>query len=71
MVGHTVLFTSVRDAELKNWIEANGGKIASTVKQASILVVKDKDAVNNKIDYARSNRIPIYTVAGFRQKYGI
>lgn len=71
MAGQTVLFTSVRDADLKKWIESNGGKIASTVKQASILIVKDKDAVNQKIDYARSNRIPIFTVAGFKQKYGI
>lgn len=71
MSGKTVLFTSVRDAELKKWIEENGGKIASTVKQANILIVKDKNAENQKITYARDNSIPIYTVAGFKQKYGI
>jgi DNA ligase (NAD+) len=71
MAGKSVLFTSVRDAELKKWIEENGGKIASTVKQANILIVKDKDAENQKITFARENGIPIHTVAGFKQKYGI
>lgn len=66
-----VLFTSVRDDEIKNWIIANGGKIASTVNQASILIVKDIGATNNKIEYARQNSIPIFTVSGFRKKYGI
>lgn len=71
MTDRAVLFTSVRDKELEEWIKANGGKIATTVKQATILIVKDKGASNTKIDYARENNIPIFTVDGFKKKYGI
>lgn len=70
MEGKVVLFTSVRDAALEKWIKSNGGKIASTVKQANILLVKE-GASNSKIDYARANSIPVVTVNGFKQKYGI
>jgi len=71
MKDRSVLFTSVRNKELEDWIKANGGKVATTVKQANILIVKDVGASNTKIDYARENRIPIFTVDGFKKKYGI
>lgn len=71
MDGKVVLFTSVRDKDLAQWIVANGGRIASTVKQANVLIVKDKGASNTKIDYAKQNSIPLFTVEGFRRKYGI
>lgn len=71
MEGQVVLFTSVRDEELKTWIVSNGGKIATTVKQASILVVKDIGAANDKIAFAKANKIPVFTVLSFRKKYGI
>lgn len=71
MKDRAVLFTSVRSKELEDWIKANGGKVATTVKQANILIVKDTGASNTKIDYARDNSIPIFTVDGFKKKYGI
>lgn len=70
MSGKSVLFTSVRDAELQKWIVQNGGKIASTVKQASMLVVKE-GASNNKTDYASANGIPILTLDEFKRKYKV
>lgn len=69
--GMSVLFTSVRDKELAAWIVANGGKLASTVKSANLLLVKDEYASNNKVDYANDNDIPVMTVDKFRAKYKV
>lgn len=71
MAGQAVLFTSVRNAEAEKWIIANGGKIASTVKQATLLIVKDESSSNNKITEADSLKIPIQTINTFRNKHGI
>ena len=71
MAGQAVLFTSVRDDALQQWIIANGGKIASTVKQATMLLVKDVNASNKKTDEAKSIGTPILTLANFRKKHGI
>jgi len=71
MAGQSVLFTSVRDAEAEKWIVANGGKIASTVKQATLLIVKDESSSNNKITEAESLKIPKQTINTFRKKHGI
>jgi len=71
MKGQAVLFTSVRDDVLEQWIIANGGIIASTVKQATLLLVKDANASNKKTDEAKSIGKPILTLANFRKKHGI
>jgi DNA ligase (NAD+) len=71
MAGQSVLFTSVRDAEAEKWIIANGGKIASTVKQATLLIVKDESASNKKTAEADALKIPIKTINTFRKTHGI
>lgn len=71
MKDQVVLFTSVRDQQAQDWIVANGGKIASTVKQATLLVVKDENASNNKTAEAKKLGTPIISIANFRKKYGI
>lgn len=71
MKGQSVLFTSVRDAEAQAWIVANGGKIASTVNQATLLIVKDADASNKKTVEAKSKDIPVQSIDTFRNKHGI
>jgi NAD-dependent DNA ligase len=71
MSGQVVLFTSVRDKQLQEWIIANGGKIASTVKQATLLIVKDDNASNEKTKEAKSLGKPILSLASFRKKHGI
>lgn len=71
MKGQSVLFTSVRDAAAQEWIVANGGKIASTVKQATLLITKDADAKNNKTTEANLKGIPIQSIDTFRNKHGI
>lgn len=71
MKGQSVLFTSVRDAEAQAWIVANGGKIASTVNQATLLITKDADASNKKTVEAESKGIPVQPIDTFRNKHGI
>lgn len=71
MFGQMVLFTSVRDKQLEEWIIANGGKLASTVKQATVLVVKDENSSNKKTEEAEQLGKPVLTLANFRKKHGI
>ncbi|MNV10403.1 DNA ligase [compost metagenome] len=71
MVGMSILFTSVRDKHLAEWIVAQGGKLASSAKSANLLIVKDEHASNNKVDYANDNGIPVMTVDKFRAKYKV
>jgi predicted P-loop ATPase len=71
MVGMSILFTSVRDKQLAEWIVAQGGKLASSVKSANLLIVKDEFASNNKVDIARLNKTPVMTVDKFRAKYKV
>lgn len=71
MFGQAVLFTSVRNKTLENWILANGGKIASTVKQATVLVVKDESSSNKKTEEAEGLGKPVLTLANFCKKHGI
>ncbi len=71
MAGKVILFTSVRDNQLQDWIVQNGGKLATTVKQATMLIVKDSSASNAKTEQAIENNIPIVTLAEFRRKYKV
>lgn len=71
MAGKAILFTSVRDKQLQDWIVQNGGKLATTVKQATLLIVKDSSASNAKTEQAIENNIPIITLADFRRKYKV
>jgi NAD-dependent DNA ligase len=66
--GISVLFTGVRDADLLESILSNGGKTAGSVKTASVLITKPGTS-NNKTEYANANRIPVLTIAEFKQKY--
>ena len=69
--GLKVLFTSVRDDQVKTWILANGGTMASSVKAANLLLIKSENASNTKITAARQANMPIMTVDDFRAKYKI
>lgn len=71
MAGQAILFTSVRDKEVEKWILANGGKIASTVKQATALIVKEEGASNNKTAEAEKLGKPIIPLQTFRKKHRI
>lgn len=71
MAGKSILFTSVRDKPLAEWIVVNGGKLASSVKSANLVLVKDEFASNNKTEYAHANGIPVMAVDDFRAKYKV
>lgn len=71
MKGQVVLFTSVRDAAVQKWIVQQGGKIASTVNQATMLIIKEEGARNNKTEIAEAKKIPILPLARFKQKYKV
>ena len=69
--GKAYLFTGVRDAAAVEFIKANGGKLASSVKSANVLIVKDSDYSNKKTDTARQLGIPVVAIDKFKRKYGI
>jgi NAD-dependent DNA ligase len=71
MKGQAVLFTSVRDAALQKWIVQQGGKIASTVNQATMLIIKEEGVSNNKTVIADTKKIPILTLEKFKRKYKV
>lgn len=66
---HRVLMTGFRDAELEKMIVQQGGAIATSVKQATVLLAKDPDATSIKCNTARSLRIPIMTAEQYRRKF--
>ncbi len=63
--GKTIVLTGFRDKELQSKIEAQGGKIGSTIsKNTDYLVVKDQSAIDDptdKITKALELKIPIIT----------
>lgn len=69
--GQSVLFTGFRNAELETAIQAAGGKIASSVKSATILLAKDVGGSSSKLAAARAAGIKIMTEQQFRQRYGV
>lgn len=69
--GKSILFTSVRNKPLQEWIIANGGKMASSEKSADILIVKDEFASNKKVDAAREAGKPVIPVDDFISKYKV
>lgn len=70
LAGKSVLFTSVRDKPLSEWIVKQGGKMASGVKSASMLVIKE-GASNNKTNEAERLGIPVFTIDEFKKKYKV
>ena len=70
--GKTVVMTKVRDKEIIEYLEANGGKLGETIKNDTLaLIVKSKDDVSNKTKAAIEKNVPIMTPAEFRAMYKI
>ena len=70
MANQAILFTSVRDAALAEWIVANSGKMATSVKNATALIIKE-GASNKKTDEAEQRNVPIFTVDEFKKKFKV
>jgi len=68
--GREVIMTGFRDKELIRSIEEKGGKLGSSVKNATLAVlVKDKDEDTGKADQAKKKGVPIMTVEEFKNKF--
>ena len=66
----TVVMSGVRDSEISDYVEKNGGKISGSVsKKANILVVKDKSSTSSKTKKALELGITIMNVEEFKEKY--
>lgn len=63
-----VLFSSVRDKELVEIIEKNGGTVVGSFSsKVNTLIIKDEFATSSKITKARENNVKIYTLDKFYQ----
>jgi DNA ligase (NAD+) len=68
--GKSFLFTGLRSKDAEDYIENNGGTLASSVKPGlTALVVKDLLTNSSKATKARELSIPMLTFDQFRSKY--
>lgn len=69
LANQSVLFTGFRSSEVEDWIKRNGGKIATTVNNCTMLLVKDTSKPSSKMLVAIEKNIPIYAVSNFIAHY--
>ena len=70
LFGLHVVMTKVRDDEIIAALSKYGGVIDDTIKKTtSVLVVKTKADVSNKVKFAIDNKIPIMTPDEFKKTY--
>ena len=65
-----VVMTKIRDKELIDAIEKNGGTLENTMtRDVLALIVKNKEDQSNKTEYAVKNNIPIMTIEEFKEAF--
>jgi len=70
LFGKPIVLTGFRDKELEEKVKSVGAKIGSTVsKNTFVVLVKDVNESNNKVEDARLKNIPIMTPEKFTNKY--
>lgn len=69
--GKSYLLTGVRDPAVVDFIRSNGGTIASSVKSAKVLIIKEEGYENKKTETARELGVIVVPVAKFKRKYKI
>ena len=70
--GMVIVFTGIRNAVIESIIIDGGGKIGSSITGKTTLVVaKDVDEINSKLNTAREKGIPIINIKDFGNKYGM
>jgi len=68
--GEVVVFTGVRSKDAEAFIDANGGKVSSTVsKKTTLVIAKDINGDSNTLKKARDMNIPVMSLEGFMKKY--
>ncbi len=70
LVNQVIVFTGVRSKDAEAFINANGGKVASTVsKKTTLVIAKDVNGDSNSLIKARDLNIPIIALDTFLKKY--
>jgi DNA ligase (NAD+) len=65
-----IVMTKVRDTDIINFITIQGAILENTMKKdIYILIVKSKDDISNKIEYAKNNGITMMTVEEFKKRF--
>jgi NAD-dependent DNA ligase len=67
----TVVFTGIRDKELQELIENNGGKVSSSVSKNTDIVIhaEDPDTENSKYKKAKELNIKLMSLSQFKKTY--
>ncbi len=67
----TVVFTGVRDKDLQELIENNGGKVSSSVSKKTNIVIHAEvpDTTNSKYEKAKELKIKLMTLSQFKKEY--
>ena len=70
LTGKKIVMTKVRDQAIISFVTNQGGSFEDSMKKdVMVLIVKSKEDVSNKTEYATKNGIPIMTVEEFKKEY--
>ena len=70
LFGKKIVMTKVRDKEIIDFLEKVGASLEDNMKKdVAVLIVKLKEDVSNKTEYAQKNGIPMMTPDEFKKKY--
>jgi NAD-dependent DNA ligase/DNA polymerase/3'-5' exonuclease PolX len=70
LTGKKIVMTKVRDQDIISFVTNQGGSFEDSMKKdVMVLIVKSKEDVSNKTEYATKNGIPIMTVEEFKKEY--
>jgi len=68
LTGKKIVMTKVRDKEIQTFMTSQGAILEDSMKKDTfVLIVKSKEDVSNKTEYAVKNGIPIMTVEEFKR----
>jgi len=70
LFGKKVVMTKVRDKEIIDFLTKVGASLEDNMKKdIAVLIVKSKDDVSNKTEYAQKNGIPMMIPDEFKKMY--
>ena len=70
LTGQIIVFTGVRDKALETQIEAQGGKVSTSVSgKTTVVVAKDPAEKTGKVKEAVDRGIPVVDLETFRSNY--
>ena len=70
VMGKNILMTGFRDSDIKDFIIRSGGKVQSSLtKKTDILIIKNSDTQNTKVNTAIDRGLPVITAEDFKSDY--